>query len=83
MGNVDKRKRLDEKVFSYQITKNNTVFIEYHGKQVMVVKGKEAEKIIKRIDEAATDKDIQLILAKVTGNFKRGNEKDPCKRAKG
>lgn len=83
MGNVDKRKKLDEQVFSYQITKNNTVFIEYHGKQVMAAKGKEAEKIIKRIDEAATDKDIQLILAKVTGNFKRGNEKDAGKKAKG
>ncbi len=76
MGNVDKRKRLDEEVFTYRITKNNTVFIDYQGKQVMVLKGKEAEKIINRIDQASTDKDVQLILAKVTGNFKRGNEKD-------
>lgn len=76
MGNVDKRKRLDEEVFTYRITKNNTVFIEYQGKQVMVLKGKEAEKIMNRIDQASTEKDVQLILAKVTGNFKRGNEKD-------
>ncbi|MDM5317092.1 hypothetical protein QUF49_13880 [Fictibacillus sp. b24] len=76
MGNTDKRKRLDEEVFTYRITKNNTVFIEYQGKQVMVLKGKEAEKIINRIDQASTEKDVQLILAKVTGNFKRGNEKD-------
>ncbi|KZE69269.1 hypothetical protein AWM68_03100 [Fictibacillus phosphorivorans] len=76
MGNTDKRKRLEEEVFTYRITKNNSVFIEYQGKQVMVLKGKEAEKIMNRIDQASTEKDVQLILAKVTGNFKRGNEKD-------
>lgn len=80
MGNIDKRKRLEEEVFTYRITKNNMVFIEYHGKQVTTLKGKEAEKIIKRIEQAATDHDVQLILAKVTGNFKRGNEKDASKK---
>jgi hypothetical protein len=80
MGNVDKRKRLEEMAFTYRITKDNTVFIHYHGKQVMILKGKEAEKIIKRIDKASSEKDIQLILAKVTGNFKRGNEKEASKK---
>jgi hypothetical protein len=80
MGNIDKRKRLDEEVFTYRVTKNNTVFIDYQGKQVTVLKGKEAEKIINRINGAATDKEVQLILAKVTGNFKRGNEKDASKK---
>jgi hypothetical protein len=80
MGNIDKRKRLEEEVFTYRITKNNMVFIDYHGKQVTTLKGKEAEKIIKRIEQAATDHEVQLILAKVTGNFKRGNEKDASKK---
>jgi hypothetical protein len=75
MGNIDKRKRLDEEVFTYRITKNNMVFIDYHGKQVTILKGKDAEKIIKRINDAASEKEVQLILAKVTGNFKRGNER--------
>jgi hypothetical protein len=74
LGNIDKRKRLEEEVFTYRITKNNMVFIDYNGKQVTTLKGKEAEKIIKRIEQAATDHEVQLILAKVTGNFKRGNE---------
>jgi hypothetical protein len=79
LGNIDKRKRLEEEVFTYRVTKDNMVFIDFHGKQVKTLKGKEAEKIIKRIEQAATDHEVQLILAKVTGNFKRGNEKDASK----
>ncbi|ANX11763.1 hypothetical protein ABE41_007055 [Fictibacillus arsenicus] len=79
MGNIDKRKRLEEEVFTYRVTKDNMVFIDFHGKHVKTLKGKEAEKIIKRIEQAATDHEVQLILAKVTGNFKRGNEKDASK----
>lgn len=79
MGNIDKRKRLEEEVFTYKITKNNLVFIDYNGKHVTTLKGKEAEKIIKKIEQAATDHEVQLILAKVTGNFKRGNEKGASK----
>ena len=83
MGNIDKRKRLEEEVFTYRITKNNMVFIDYNGKTVTTLKGKEAEKTIKRIEQAATDHEVQLILAKVTGNFKRGNEKDASKKTGG
>jgi hypothetical protein len=80
LGNIDKRKRLEEEVFTYRVTKDNIVFIDFHGKQVKTLKGKEAEKIIKRIEQAPTDHEVQLILAKVTGNFKRGNEKDASKK---
>jgi hypothetical protein len=80
LGHIDKQKRLEEEVFNYRVTKDNMVFIDFHGKQVKTLKGKEAEKIIKRIEQAATDHEVQLILAKVTGNFKRGNEKDASKK---
>ncbi|MBY6036602.1 hypothetical protein KUV80_08055 [Fictibacillus nanhaiensis] len=80
MGNMDKRKRLEEEVFTYRVTKNSTIFIEYNGKTVTTLKGKEAEKILKRIEQASTDHEVQLILAKVTGNFKRGNEKNASKK---
>ncbi|MDM5155667.1 hypothetical protein QUF88_18290 [Bacillus sp. DX1.1] len=75
MRNIDKRNRLDEEIFSYRITKNNTVFIDYCGKQVTTLKGKEAEKFLVKINQANSEKEIQLIMAKVTGNFKRGNER--------
>ncbi|SEM54086.1 hypothetical protein SAMN04487786_2064 [Paenisporosarcina quisquiliarum] len=75
MDGIDKRNRLEENPFSYKISKDNTVFIEFHGKRVKILKGKEGEKFLKRIEVAGNDKEVQLILAKITGNFKRGNER--------
>ncbi|MDX8364733.1 hypothetical protein [Cytobacillus sp. IB215665] len=75
MEEIDKRGRLDEEMFNYRVTKNNTVFINWHGKQVKTLKGKEAEKIITKLQQATSNHEVQLILAKVTGNFKRGNER--------
>ncbi|MCZ8533113.1 hypothetical protein [Psychrobacillus psychrodurans] len=75
MDGIDKRNRLEENPFSYKKSKDNTVFIEFHGKRVKILKGKEVEKFLKRIELAGNDKEVQLILAKITGNFKRGNER--------
>lgn len=76
---VDKRGILDEEVFSYRIAKDNKVFISWYGKQVVILSGAKAEKFISDIKNA-DDKDAQLIMAKVTGNFKHGNEKNKTKK---
>ena len=73
-NNVDKRHRLGENPFSYQVTKDNKVLISWHDKLVKVLKGKSAEKLIHRLGDLNA-KEQQLELAKVTGNFKRGNER--------
>lgn len=75
MNNIDKRNILDDSPFSYKVTKNNTILIYYHGKQVKLLKGKDAEKILEKINNAEGIQAVQLILAKITGNFKRGNER--------
>ena len=76
MSGIDKRNRLSEEPFSYQMTKKGTVIINYEGKQVKIVKGKEAEHLLSKIKEVDNDRTkVQLLLAKITGNFKRGNEK--------
>ncbi|MFF2755135.1 hypothetical protein ACFVR1_15460 [Psychrobacillus sp. NPDC058041] len=75
MDNIDKRNKLDDSPFSYKMTKDNSVFLGYYGKQVKILKGKETEKFLKRINDAKDEKEEQLILAKITGNFKRGNER--------
>lgn len=81
MSGIDKRNRLDEELFTYQLTKNSTVMISYEGKRIMVVKGKDAERLSAKLAAAEGDtKKVQLALAKVTGNFKRGNEKTAKKR---
>jgi hypothetical protein len=74
MGNIDKRNRLNEAPFSYRVSKDHKVFLEYEGKVVKILKGKDAEKFIEKINVATNEKELQLILAKITGNFKRGNE---------
>lgn len=74
MKNTDKRNRLDDRMFHYRITKKNIVSIEYYGKQIKLLKGHDAEKFLNKIHHANNDKEKQLIMAKVTGNFKRGNE---------
>lgn len=71
---IDKRGVLDEEIFSYRINKDKKVFISYEGKQVTILSGGKAEKFIADIADANA-KEAQLIMAKVTGNFKRGNEK--------
>ncbi|WHY59722.1 hypothetical protein [Cytobacillus firmus] len=75
MDHIDKRNRLDEEPFSFRVNKNGTVFLDFNGKQVKILKGKESEKFLKRMSEAEDEKSRQLIMAKITGNFKRGNER--------
>jgi hypothetical protein len=75
MDNTDKRNRLDEAPFQYRVNKDQSVFIEYEGRRVKILKGKEAEKFIKNVNAAENEKAVQLIMAKITGNFKRGNER--------
>jgi hypothetical protein len=75
MGNeVDKRNVLDDEVFTYRVGKENKVFIYWYGKQVKVLKGTASRKFIRQI-AGCNHKETQLVMAKVTGNFKRGNER--------
>jgi len=74
MDEIDKRHHLDDEIFSYQVNNENKVFIFWKGKQVKVLKGKEAQLLLDKI--AGLDRiGVQLALAKITGNFKRGNER--------
>lgn len=75
ISNIDKRDRLSEEVFTYKITKDNKVFIFWKGKQVTILSGKESNKFLQRILNK-DHKETQLVMAKITGNFKHGNEKD-------
>lgn len=73
---LSKIDRLESEPFDYQVTKKGSVFISYEGKQIKIINGKEAEKLISRLETAGDNTmEVQMHLAKVTGNFKRGNEK--------
>jgi hypothetical protein len=74
MSGVDKRGKLEEQPFSYRTTKDGKVFIHWHGRRIMILKGDPAEKFIAAIEQ--TDwQQAQLLMARVTGHFKHGNEK--------
>ena len=74
MSEIDKRNIFDEEVFTYRTNKDGKVFIYWYGKQVMILKDKKAKEFLSRI-EGLDERDAQLVMAKLTGNFKRGNER--------
>jgi spore coat protein CotF len=70
---------LEEEIFSYQKSKDDKVFIYWYNQQVMILKNKMAQKFIRQI-EGLDDSEKQLVMAKITGNFKRGNERQKGNR---
>ena len=74
MNKIDQRNRLDDEVFTYQATKGRKVFVSWNGRRVKTLSGAEAERFLQKVGEL-DDADAQLLMAKMTGNFKRGNER--------
>lgn len=80
MTNIDKRNRLDEELFSFREAKDGRVMLYWQDKHVKTLVGSEAQKFLKKI-EGLEAKDAQLVIAKATGNFKRGNERHTSAKA--
>ena len=74
MPGIDKRGELEESLFSYRALKNGSVLLEHQGRTVKTISGDEAERFLKHITDLEGLEE-QLVLAKLTGNFKRGNER--------
>jgi hypothetical protein len=71
---VDQRGRLEDHPFDYQITKDKRILISFHGKVVTILAGLQAQKLITHLINE-DEEQIQLVLARATGNFKHGNER--------
>lgn len=69
---TDRRNVLAEEVFTYRVHKKGAVFISYQGAPVTVLRGAAAAAAQRRL-ERLEGRALQLELAKLTGNFKRGN----------
>lgn len=65
---------MPSKDFSYKATKDGKVFIYWRGKQAKILVGNPAKKFLAEID-GEDDQGAQMLMAKRTGNFKRGNER--------
>ena len=70
---VDQRGKLTDEPFDVQVTRDK-VLIKFRGRIVRTITGSDADEIraaVAAADEAA----VQLLVARKTGNFKRGNER--------
>ena len=57
------------------MTKDERVLISCDGRQVVALAGADARRVIDRLERAEDEEREQMVLAKATGNFKRGNER--------
>ncbi len=65
---------LDDDPFDWRTTADGTVFVSRRGRQVVVVGGAAGRTLSAQL-ETASDTRAQQLLARATGNYKRGNER--------
>lgn len=68
---MDKRGKLSEEPFDVQVTRDK-VLVRFRGRLVRTLTGADAEAV--RAVEHDPEQ-LQLVVARKTGNFKRGNER--------
>ena len=64
----------DAEPFDWRVTADSRVLVSRGGKQVVVVAGESGAKLATQL-ETADDERTQQLLARATGNYKRGNER--------
>ena len=60
--------------FAYLVRKSGDVEISHHGRQATLLRGRAASMFVAQVSTCAEDEKQQL-MARVTGNYKRGNER--------
>lgn len=59
-----------EVIFSYDIKKDNKIFICWYDKPIKILSGEKAEKFLSKIKDLS-NLEAQQLMAKLTGNLKR------------
>ncbi len=67
------RSGLDDAPFSYRDRGNGKVYISWRGHHVKILKGDRALSFLRGVSGLDL-RGQQLVVAKITGHFKRGNE---------
>jgi hypothetical protein len=65
---------LESEPFSFRETKDGRVLIDWNDRRAAVLTGARAARFLAAVDGATAER-RQLEMARVTGNFKRGNER--------
>ncbi|WP_034346383.1 hypothetical protein [Deinococcus misasensis] len=71
---IDQHDALKEHPFEFQVHSDGKLFVYHEGKHVRTYRDPQASKMLKQLEKASPEQQ-QLLLAKATGNFKRGNER--------
>jgi hypothetical protein len=70
---IDKRGKLADEPFDVQLTRDK-VLVRFRNRLVATLVGNDLEEIRAAHDAGDTEQ-VQLLVARKTGNFKRGNER--------
>ena len=65
---------MGHETFDHQVTKDRTVRVFWEGRCVMTLGGQRGARLACAL-EGADEEQVQYLLQRVTGNFKRGNER--------
>lgn len=65
--------RLADDPFSYRVTKDGRILVSRGGRRIVTVAGAKAERLLGML--GADPAQDQELLARATGNYRRGNER--------
>jgi hypothetical protein len=61
--------------FTALVTRDGRVLVTREGRTVAALAGSRAERLAHALTQAADEEARQLLLARATGNYRRGNER--------
>ena len=64
--------------FAYDVRRGGEVVITHHGKRATVLRGARAAEFVDEVEAG----DAQQVMARWTGNYKRGNERTASAHAR-
>jgi hypothetical protein len=65
---------LEDDPFDWRTTKDGQLHVSRGGRVVTTIRGGAAAKLLAKLERAGED-EAQHLLARATGNYKRGNER--------
>lgn len=60
--------------FDWSRRKHGELAITHHGREVTILRNRSADRLAERL-AGASDEQAQHLLARATGNYRRGNER--------
>lgn len=75
MCKKENENQTSEIIFSYNVKKDNKVFIYWYDKLIKILSGEKAEKFLSKI-QGEDSMETQQFMAKITGNIKRKKDEN-------